>query len=114
MFLLRQGDFEGWVVVGPGPAPGIWVTMETGPRVTTNTGWNFRVRSQAIEEWESSGKFFCFVLFFCFVFKPGLRKAQEGATVFQINGSLRSPPTESQGARFSGRLYFHFILSICL
>lgn len=62
MFLLRQGDFEGWVVVGPGPGPGIWVTMETGPRVTTNTGWNFSIRSQATEEWESSGKFLCLFL----------------------------------------------------
>lgn len=63
MSLLCQGDFEGWVVEGPGPAPGIWVTVETGPRVTTNTGWNFSVRSQPAEaeEWESSGKFFVVV-----------------------------------------------------
>lgn len=40
--------------------PGIWVTMETGPRVTTNMGWNFSFRSQATEEWESWGKFFSF------------------------------------------------------
>lgn len=37
MFLLCRGDLEGWVVEGPGPAPGIWATMETAPRVTTNT-----------------------------------------------------------------------------
>lgn len=30
MLSLCQGDFEGWVVVGPEPVPGIWVTMETG------------------------------------------------------------------------------------
>ena len=46
---------------GPGPAQesGIWVTVETGPRVTTNTAWNFSVRSQAAEEWENSGKSLC-------------------------------------------------------
>lgn len=30
MLYFCQRDFEGWVVVGPAPVPGIWVTMETG------------------------------------------------------------------------------------
>lgn len=38
---------EGWVVAGLGPAPGIWVTVETDPLVTTNMGWNFSVCSKA-------------------------------------------------------------------
>lgn len=29
MLHFCQGDSEGWVVVGPRPVPGIWVTMET-------------------------------------------------------------------------------------
>lgn len=30
MLYFCQGDFEGWIVVGLAPVPGILVTMETG------------------------------------------------------------------------------------
>ena len=87
-----------------------------GPAGDNKYGMEFQSSQPSHRGMGKFGKvfLFCFVFLFSFVFNPGLRKAQEGATVFQINGSLRSPPTESQGARFSGRLYFHFILSICL
>jgi hypothetical protein len=104
MLFLCQGDFEEWVVVGPGPAPGIWVSMETVPRVTTNTGWNFSICSQAVEEWESSGK----VLFFPFFFKPGGVGAAQGKRL-SAQHSPFSTPTESQEARLFRSPYFHFI-----
>lgn len=40
--------------------PGIWVTMETGPRVTTNMGWNFSFRSQPLRNGKVGGSFFSF------------------------------------------------------
>lgn len=89
--------------MGSGPAPGIWVTMETGPRVTTNTGWNFSVRSQATEEWESSGKFFC--LFFT----RGCGGSTGGSGGAPNKRSLPGTPTESQRARFSRSLCLHLI-----
>lgn len=102
MFLLCQGDLEGWVAVGPGPAPGIWVTMETGPPVTTNTGWNFSLHSQATEEWESSGKFLCL-----FLTQDGGKTGGSRCSA-PSKRSLSSIPVESQGAR----LYFHHIVFI--
>ena len=88
MSLLCQGDFEGCIVAGPGPAQesGIWVTVETGPRVTTNTGWNFSIRSQATVEWENSGKFFCLFLIRGW---GGGREGSTPATVLRINAPCR-------------------------
>lgn len=66
-------------------------------------GWNFSVRSQATEEWESSGKFFC--LFFT----RGCGGSTGGSSGAPNKRSLPGTPTESQGARFSRSLCLHLI-----
>lgn len=89
MSLLCQGDFEGWVVEGPGPAPGIWVTMETGPRGDNKHGMEFQ-RSQPGLRGRGTGKFrkvFC-----CCCFEPrGSGEAQEGSAVFRIKDPGPAP-----------------------
>lgn len=80
------------VVEGPGPAPGIWVTMETGPRGDNKQGMEFqRSRSQAAEaeEWESSGKFFVVVV--VALHPRGLGEVQEGWAVFRIKDPYPAP-----------------------
>ena len=111
MSLLCQGDFEGCIVAGPGPAQesGIWVTVETGPRVTTNTGWNFSIRSQATEEWENSGKFSC--LFLSLGWGGGLAGSAGGSHSAPNKRSMPAPQRNHREPD-SRSLHFHLILFI--
>lgn len=79
-----------WRARGQRRSSGIWVTVETGPRVTTNTGWNFSIRSQATEEWENSGKFSC--LFLSLGWGGGLAGSAGGSHSAPNKRSLPAPP----------------------
>lgn len=80
---LCQGDFEGWVVEGPGPEPGIWVTMETDPKGDNKHGMEFQ-RLQPDRRGRGMGKFRKVL----FVFNPRVGGATGGSNSVPNKGSL--------------------------